>query len=131
MSKITKKKLISRERTKFRIRKKISGTEVRPRITVFKSSKHTYAQLVSDTDGKTIVSASTLDKDVVAKLSLIKSEGKNSTKSVTAAKIVGEVLAERSVQKNLNSAVFDRNGFNYTGRIRAVAEGARANGLVF
>lgn len=131
MSKTTKRKLVSRTRTKFRIRKKISGTEQRPRITVFKSSKHTYVQLICDETMKTLASASTLDKEVLEKLKTTTEEGTKSTKSVLAAKVVGEVLATRSVKLDHKKVVFDRNGFQYTGRIKAVAEGARSVGLDF
>lgn len=118
-------KVNPRQRVKIRIRKKIRGTEARPRLTVFKSDKHTYAQLVCDDSGSTLVSASTLDKDVMSALS-----GK-SKKSVDAAKVVGSMLAKKAKDKKLNSAVFDRNGFLYCGRVQAVADGAREGGLDF
>jgi len=114
-----------RQRVKIRIRKKIRGSEARPRLTVFKSDKHTYAQLVCDDSGVTLASASTLDKDVIATLA-----GK-SKKSVEAAKIVGSALAKKAKSKKLEAAVFDRNGFLYCGRVQAVADGAREGGLDF
>jgi large subunit ribosomal protein L18 len=93
-----------------------------------------YAQLISDASNRTVVSASTKDKEVASRIAaLVKAtEGaKGSTKSVTAARAVGLVLAERSKAANVQSAVFDRNGFLYTGRIQAVADGAREGGLEF
>lgn len=132
MSNILKKKIKSRERTKFRIRKKIQGTSEKPRMSIFRSSKHTYAQLISDNDGKTVASASTHDKDVVKMLKGAAEGNKDvSTKSVIAAKLVGVALAKKVTGLNVTKAVFDRNGYSYTGRVKAVAEGAREGGLVF
>jgi large subunit ribosomal protein L18 len=132
------KKMTPRLRTKLRIRKTVSGTNERPRLSVFKSVHHIYAQLISDVEGKTLVSASTLDKEVVAtlgKTSGAKTKGGESkapsTKSIEAAKIVGKLLAERSRAKKIENVVFDRNGFQYTGRVKAVSDGAREAGLKF
>jgi large subunit ribosomal protein L18 len=124
----------SRERKKLRIRKKLSGTVERPRLSIFRSSKHTYAQVIADDSRATIASASTLDKEVqaeVAKLSKEAKDSKASTKSVLAARAVGIVLAGRSKEKKVSKVVFDRNGFLYTGRIKALADGARDGGLEF
>ena len=124
----------SRERRKLRIRKKLSGTVERPRLSIFRSSKHTYAQVIADDSRATIASASTLDKEVqaeVAKLSKEAKDSKASTKSVLAARAVGIVLAGRSKEKKVSKVVFDRNGFLYTGRIKALADGARDGGLEF
>lgn len=130
-----KVKVSGRERAKIRIRKRVSGSEERPRLTVFKSLQHTYAQLVDDITGVTIASASTLDKDVVDRIGAINTEGApsqaKSKKSVAAARAVGLILAERSKGKSVTRVVFDRNGFVYHGRIQAVAEGAREGGLEF
>lgn len=123
-----------RQKTKLKIRKKISGTNERPRLSVFRSSKHIYAQLILDESGKTVASASTLEKDVVAKIAALpkdETNGKTSTKSCAAARAVGIVLAERAKSAKVAQAVFDRNGFVYCGRIKALADGAREGGLDF
>jgi len=114
-----------RERRKLRLRKRIRGTEEKPRLCVYRSSKHTYCQLISDVNGQTIASASSRDKEVASKLD------KKSTKSVDAAKLVGELVAKRIMSKDIKSIVFDRNGFIYHGRVKALAEGAREGGLEF
>lgn len=123
----------AREKSKMRIRKKIRGSDVKPRVSVFKSDLHTYAQVISDESGKTIVAASTKDKDVVAKIATINAEGlpndSRSTKSVAAARAVGAILGEKIKKAGIDSLVFDRNGFRYFGRIRGVAEGIRESGL--
>ena len=132
--KAKKVKKTARQRTKFRIRKKVFGTEEKPRISVFKSSKHTYAQIISDINGKTLASASTLEKEVLDQISNLasKTEGKaKSTKSIIAANAVGVVLANRCKDKKISQVVFDRNGYVYKGRVQAVADGARQAGLEF
>ena len=124
----------AREKRKLRIRQKVSGTTDKPRLSIFRSSKHTYAQLIADESHKTIASASTLDKEVQAAIEkLVKEEKseKSSTKSVIAARAVGLVLAERSKAAKVGSIVFDRNGFLFTGRVKALADGAREGGLQF
>ncbi len=130
-----KVKRTARQRTKFRIRKTIFGTEEKPRVTVFRSSKHTYAQAIADSGSKTLVSASTLDKEVIDQIAtlLASAEGEKakSTKSVIAANAVGLVLANRCKEKNISKVVFDRNGYVYKGRVAAVADGARKAGLNF
>jgi large subunit ribosomal protein L18 len=118
MAQTKTKKRNPRLRSKMRTRKKLQGADEKPRICVFRSSKHIYLQLISDESRKTIVSASTLDKEVLDALN--KLEGgieKNSTKSMSAAKLVGQIFAKRAKEKNVNSVLFDRNGFVYTGRI--------------
>lgn len=110
----------SRAKKKVRIRKKVYGSEDRPRLNVFRSSRHIYAQVVDDSNGKTIVEASTLT---------IKLEG--STSSKAAAKAVGVELAKRAKEKSIASVVFDRNGFRFHGRIQSLADGAREGGLSF
>lgn len=106
-----------------RVRKTVVGTTERPRLNVYRSLNNIYAQIIDDSKGATIVSASTLDKEVIE---LIK--GKNKTE---AARIVGEVVGKRAVAKKIKEVVFDRGGYLYTGRVQAVADGARASGLKF
>jgi len=118
----TSKKLIGWQRRKERVRKKISGTPARPRLTVFRSSKHIYAQVIDDTLGVTLAAASTTDKSF---------EGESLDKK-GAAKRVGELLAARCQEKQIDAVVFDRNGYLYnSGRVHALAEGAREAGLKF
>jgi large subunit ribosomal protein L18 len=124
----------SRDKTKLKIRQKISGTAARPRLSIFRSSKHTYAQVIADENHKTLASASTLDKEVqaaIAKLAKAEEGDKKSSKSVLAARAVGVVLAERSKAAKIEKVVFDRNGFLFTGRVKALADGAREGGLNF
>ena len=113
----------AREKRKARIRRKVSGTAARPRLTVYKSLKHMYAQLVDDTTGKTLVSVSTGSK-------ALKNEVKDDDKTA-AAKKVGEAIARAAKEKGIEAVVFDRNGFDYHGRIQAVAAAAREAGLKF
>ncbi len=112
-----------RIKRKRRIRKKVRGTTERPRLSVFRSAKHIYAQLIDDTCGVTLVSASTMEKSFVRPDEL---KGK-----VAAAKQVGKLIGERAASKGIKKIVFDRNGFLYHGRVKAVAEGAREAGLEF
>lgn len=118
----------SRLKRKVRIRKKISGTPERPRLNVFRSAKHIYAQLIDDTCGKTIVSASTMDKEMKAKFDSVEAEVGTKTKEAMA---VGMLVAERGIEKNVKQVVFDRNGFIYHGRVKALSDGARKAGLEF
>lgn len=118
-----KKKFTSRERRAARIRKKVTGTEERPRLTVYKSNGHMYAQVVNDTKGVTMAHASTLSKELKGKLDELDKTG--------AAKLVGTLIAEKAKVANVSKVVFDRNGFPYHGRIAAVADAARAAGLEF
>ncbi|MBE7076013.1 MAG: 50S ribosomal protein L18 [Clostridiales bacterium] len=106
-----------------RVRKTIVGTSQRPRLNVYRSLSNIYAQIIDDSKGVTLASASTLDKEVAG---LIK--GKSKTE---AAKIVGEVVGKRAMAKKISEVVFDRGGYLYTGRVQAVADGARASGLKF
>jgi large subunit ribosomal protein L18 len=117
------KKLTGRQRRKFRIRNKISGSGERPRLSVFRSSKHIYAQVVDDQTGKTLAAASTLSPDLKGML-------KEDTK-VDSAKKVGALLAKICLERKVGKVVFDRNGFLYHGRIKALAEAAREAGLDF
>jgi large subunit ribosomal protein L18 len=112
-----------RARRAFRIRKTIEGTPERPRLAVFRSNKHMYAQLIDDLNGKTLVTASTLTADVKAKLEGLK-------KSEEATK-VGLKLAEMAKAAGITSVVFDRSGYPYHGRVEALAKGAREGGLQF
>ena len=106
-----------------RVRKIVSGTTERPRLNVYRSLNNIYAQIIDDENGKTIASASTLDKEVAE---LIKDKNKTE-----AARIVGETVAKRAMAKKVENVVFDRGGYLYTGRVQAVADGARAAGLKF
>lgn len=113
----------ARQKRKGRIRKRIFGTEQRPRLSVFRSAKHIYAQLVVDSTGSTILAASTLSPDLRAEIGdLDKSD---------AAKKVGQWIGKKAIEKNIQRVVFDRNGFLYHGRVKALADGARESGLVF
>ncbi|MBR3099527.1 MAG: 50S ribosomal protein L18 [Clostridia bacterium] len=106
-----------------RVRKKISGTPEMPRLSVYRSNKHIQAQIIDDTKGITLVSASTLDAAIKDQLADVDKKG--------AAKLVGKLIAERAVQAGIKSVVFDRGGYVYTGRVASVAEGAREAGLEF
>ena len=114
-----KGKAVARKRRHFRLRKKVSGTAVRPRLVVTRSARHITAQVVDDTVGKTIVSASTLEAG------LRSAEGDKSAK----ARTVGELVAERAKAAGIDAVVFDRGGNKYHGRVAAVADGAREGGL--
>jgi len=111
----------ARVRRHIRIRKKISGTAERPRLSVFRSEKNIYAQLIDDSVGNTIVSASTKDKDFSAKV------GSNKE----AARLVGEIIAKKALDKGITEVVFDRGGYIYHGRIKELADAAREAGLKF
>lgn len=114
----------SRLRSKTKIRKVISGTADRPRLTIYRSLNNIYAQLIDDSTGNTIVSASSLSKEILEEL-------KNLKGKVSASKIIGSHVAKKALEKNISSVVFDRNGYRYHGRVQAVAEGAREGGLKF
>lgn len=113
----------SRQKRHMRLRTKIQGTPDRPRLNVFRSSKHIYAQIIDDATGKTIVSASTVEKGVKADL--------ENTSNIDAAKRIGQLAAERALEKGISVVVFDRGGFIYHGRVKALAEAAREAGLKF
>ncbi len=106
-----------------KIRNRFSGTTERPRLAVFRSNNHMYAQIIDDTVGNTLVAASTLEKDVKAEL--------KKTNDVEAAAYLGTVIAKRAIEKGINAVVFDRGGFIYQGKIAALAEAAREAGLEF
>ena len=112
-----------RERIHNRIRKKLAGTPARPRLAVFRSQSHIYAQIIDDDGGRTLAAASSLDKDV-------KGAHKRGA-DVAAAKAVGNLIATRAKAKGIEAVVFDRGGFQYHGRIKALADAAREGGLKF
>ncbi len=117
------KKLTPRQRRKFRIRNKISGTTERPRLSVFRTARHIYAQVIDDSAGTTLAAVSTLSGDL---------EGKLADDDKTAcAKKVGALLAKACLEKKIEKVVFDRNGYLYHGRVKALAEAAREAGLQF
>lgn len=106
-----------------RMRNRLSGTAARPRLSVFRSNNHMYAQIIDDTVGNTLVSASTLQKEVKAEL--------EKTDNVDAAAYLGTVIAKRAIEKGINTVVFDRGGFIYHGKVKALADAAREAGLEF
>ena len=112
-----------REKKHLKIRNRFSGTAERPRLAVYRSNNHVYAQIIDDTVGKTLVSASTVEKKVSSEL--------EKTNNVEAAAYVGKVVAERALAADIKEVVFDRGGFIYTGKVKALAEAAREAGLVF
>jgi len=122
-----KEKRRSRIKRHLRIRKKACGTSERPRLCVFRSLRYIYAQIIDDEAGKTICSASTLEPQIRKQLK----EKSISTKNREAAKIVGEIIAKRAREKGVEKVVFDRGGYKYHGRIKALAEAAREAGLKF
>ena len=115
-----------RHRIKLRLRKRMTGTEERPRLTVFRSLSHIYVQVIDDMSGKTLVAASTIEPSIKGTLAA-KARGSNRA----GAQAIGKLVAERALAKGIKQVVFDRNGFLYHGRIRAVAEAAREAGLQF
>lgn len=118
LKKRTSPKVNGRMKKKVRIRKTLKGTEERPRLCVFKSAKHIYAQIISDVTGNTLVSSSSVEVDT-------KVTGKE------LAKFIGADVAKKAIQKNIKAVVFDRNGYLYHGRIQSLADGAREAGLNF
>lgn len=112
-----------RAKKRMRMRRKLFGTAERPRLNVYKSLNHIYAQVINDETGKTVVSASTIDPELKEKVA----KGGNSE----AAKLVGELVAKRAVEKGVSKVVFDRSGYIYHGRVAALAEAAREAGLEF
>jgi large subunit ribosomal protein L18 len=116
-------KQAARLKRRRRIRKKISGSAARPRLSVFRSARHIYAQIIDDSQGQTLVAASTLSGQLKGKL--------GGLKKTDAAREVGKLLAAKAREKGISQVVFDRNGFLYHGRVKAVAESCRENGLEF
>jgi len=121
---ITKNRIENRKRLKQHIRLQISGTTERPRLTVFRSLRHVYAQVVDDSTGKTLLGVSDVSKDASEQFKDVKGQ-------VAMGKKVGQLLARKAAEKNIVQVVFDRNGFRYHGVVKAVAEGAREGGLKF
>lgn len=117
-------KKIRRARRKMSIRKKIFGTPEKPRLSVFRSLNNIFAQLIDDTTGRVLVSASTIDKEIKPILT-------QKLTKIEESKIVGKAIAERALANNITSVVFDRNGYIYHGRVKALADAARENGLKF
>jgi large subunit ribosomal protein L18 len=118
-----KNRSVARERRHFRVRLNLAGTAQRPRLAVFRSVAEIYAQIIDDAAGHTLVSASSVDKE-------LRDQMKDKKKS-EQAKLVGKAVAERAKNKGITAIVFDRGGFNYTGRVKALADGAREGGLKF
>lgn len=118
-----KNRSLARERRHVRVRKNVYGTAVRPRLNVFKSLSGIYAQIIDDNEGNTLVSASTVDKELREKV--------KGMKKTEQAKVVGKAVAERAKSKGISAIVFDRGGFRYVGRVKALADGAREGGLQF
>ncbi len=116
-------KKLARKRRHLRVRKKVSGTSERPRLNVYRSLKHIYAQIIDDTRGHTLVSISTLEPALKEQLA--------TTGNAEAARKAGEVLANKALEAGVKEVVFDRGGFLYHGRVKALAEGARSQGLKF
>ena len=110
-----------RNRLRMRIRKTVDGTESRPRLAVFRSNKEIYAQIIDDVTGKTVVAASSRDKDIEA----------SKLNKIEAAKLVGKVIADKAVKAGVDTIAFDRGGYLYHGRVKSLAEGAREGGLKF
>jgi len=121
---IQNKKYDRWKKKKASIRKKVVGTADRPRLTIYRSARHVYAQIIDDTSGKTLVFASTLAKDLREELKAVKSE-------MEVCKLVGKYAAKRALEKKIQTVVYDRNGYLYHGRVKAVADGAREGGLKF
>jgi large subunit ribosomal protein L18 len=119
----TSPRVIGRSRRRQRIRKRIRGTGERPRLSVFRSTRHIYAQIIADTSGRTLVSASTMCREIRETL--------KTTGNIEAAKKVGALISKRAVERGIQSVTFDRGGYHYHGRVRALAEAARENGLAF
>jgi len=114
-------KVIRRQKIRYRIRKKVAGTEQRPRLSVFRSNTDIYVQIIDDVSGKTLASASSKDKDIAAQA------GTKSEKS----KLVGAAIARKAADLKIETVTFDRSGYLYHGRVKSVAEGAREGGLKF
>jgi large subunit ribosomal protein L18 len=124
------KKLEARLKRKKRVRKKMFGYPERPRVSVFRSHKHIYAQIINDVEGHTLVALSSLSPEVRAKVEELKGKGEVKGK-VDVARLVGRMLAEKAKEKGITKVVFDRGGYKYHGRVKALAEGLREGGLEF
>jgi large subunit ribosomal protein L18 len=124
MSKAVKKNISGRDKRHRRVRKRVAGTAQKPRLSVYRSLKHIYAQLVDDLSGTTLGAASTKTEALAGSVKGMKGK-------VDPAHLVGKEIARIALEKNINTVVFDRSGYRYHGRIKAVAEGAREGGLIF
>ena len=113
----------ARKKRHYRLRHHLSGVPDRPRLTVFRSNNHIYAQIIDDTAGHTLAAASTMEKGIAAKCS--------KTSNIEAARVVGEAVAKKAIGKGISSVVFDRSGYIYHGKVKALAEAAREAGLLF
>jgi len=120
---VAKQRRDARAKRQVRVRKKVRGTLERPRLCIFRSARHIYVQLIEDVTGRTLATASTANKDVA--------EGVKYTGNVEAAKAVGQTIAKKALEQNIKQVVFDRNGFLYHGRVKALADAAREAGLSF
>lgn len=118
---ITMIKVLKKQKIRYRIRKKVSGTAAKPRLSVFRSNRDIYVQLIDDVNGQTLASASSRDKDIAAQ---------QGTK-VEKSKLVGQAIARKAIELGINNCIFDRGGNLYHGRIKSVADGAREGGLQF
>ena len=114
-------KVLRRQKIRYRIRKKIAGVDSKPRLSIFRSNSDIYVQLIDDVDGKTLASASSKDKDITAQ----------KANKTDKSKLVGEVIARKAKELGIEKVVFDRGGYLYHGRVKAVADGAREGGLQF
>jgi large subunit ribosomal protein L18 len=120
---VANQRRLARTKRQVRVRRKIRGSEERPRLCIFRSSKHIYVQIIEDVTGRTLVAASSVSKGIA--------EGMKCTGNIEAAKVVGQAIAKKALEKNIKQVVFDRNGFLYHGRIQALADAAREAGLSF
>jgi large subunit ribosomal protein L18 len=120
---VAKKRRESRLKRQSRVRRKVQGDTLRPRLCVFRSARHIYVQIIEDTTGKTLVAASSVAKD-------FESDGAHSG-NIDSAKAVGVLIARKALERNITQVVFDRNGFLYHGRVKALADAAREAGLTF
>jgi len=120
---VANQRRLARMKRQVRVRRKVTGTDERPRLCVFRSSKHIYVQIIEDVTGRTLVTASTASKDIA--------DGVKHTGNIEAAKVVGQAIAKKALEQNIKQVVFDRNGFLYHGRIKALADAAREAGLSF
>ncbi len=118
-----RRRLDARERRKLSVRKRVHGSTQRPRLCVFRSAKHIYAQVINDTESKTLVSSSTLDPEIQASLAGLKKKDH--------AKLIGKEIAKKCLGQGITEVVFDRSGFIYHGRVSSLADGAREAGLRF
>jgi len=119
----SKQKILKKKKRRISIRKKVFGTKERPRLCVYRSLKYLYCQIIDDTEGKTLVSATSFTKE-------LKEKFKN-CRNIETAKYIGQIIAQNAVSKGISDVVFDRSGFKYHGRIKALADEARKNGLNF